>query len=312
MSTQLLIVIGTAFGLLMFIPAFWLLHESQRQQKFAARIRLITGKPIVPRHAPRWPALRGTATRIMSAVGQAILRSGIVPGQTQSELEETLDAAGLRGTQAVGVFIGAKIIMVLGMPVLTVLADQQLPLPPMLTLLLPVASAVIGMILPDQAIGWARSRYLRRLQQGLPDMLDMMVICAQAGLGIGPIIIRVATELRTSYPEICSELAKTATEMQVLSDSRVAIRNLGARTGLEPLKRLGITLTQAMQYGTPLSEALRVLAAELRQQMLNRFEARAARSPVLMTLPTALFILPCVFIIAGGPAIIQVMRMFKN
>jgi tight adherence protein C len=138
------------------------------------------------------------------------------------------------------------------------------------------------------------------------------VICAQAGLGLGPAIIRVAAEMQNSYREIAAELEKTANELQVMSDSRIAILNLGTRTGLDSLKRLSTTLAQTLQYGTPLSDALRVLSAEMRQEMLTRFEARAARLPVLLTMPTVIFIMPCVFLIAGGPAMIQLMRNFSH
>ena len=312
MSTPALVVIAATFGVLMVIPALWLVRETQRQQRFAARVALIIGVPEVRRRPSGWHSFHGSLTRMTSAMGQAVLNSGVLPNRTLSELEQTLEAAGLRGSQKIGIFVGAKIMLALGLPALTLLLDRRLTLTPMLGVMLPAAAGVVGMILPDKVIGWARKRYVNRLLQGLPDMLDMMVICAQAGLGIGPIIVRVATELRLTYPEIAMELEKTATELQVLSDSRAAIRNLGVRTGLDPLKRLGVTLTQAMQYGTPLSDALRVLAAELRQQMLNRFEARAARLPVLLTIPTALFILPCVFIVAGGSAIIQIMRVFNH
>ena len=91
----------------------------------------------------------------------------------------------------------------------------------------------------------------------------------------------------------------------------MALTNLGTRTGLDCLKRLGSTLIQTMQYGTPLSAALRVLAAELRQETLTKFEERAARLPVLLTLPMILFILPCVFLVVGGPAVIQVVNVMK-
>jgi tight adherence protein C len=104
----------------------------------------------------------------------------------------------------------------------------------------------------------------------------------------------------------------TAHELQMITDSRVALLNLGKRTALDSFKRLGATLVQTIQYGTPLSDALRTLSAEMRQEMLTRFEAKAARLPVMLTLPTALFILPCVFLIAGGPAIIQVMKTFSH
>ncbi|HET6236424.1 MAG TPA: type II secretion system F family protein [Acetobacteraceae bacterium] len=93
-----------------------------------------------------------------------------------------------------------------------------------------------------------------------------------------------------------------------MSDSRVALGNLGARTGLDSVKRLVTTLIQTMVYATPLTDALRMLSAEMRQVTLTRFEARAARLPVQLTLPTVVFILPCVFLIVGGPAVIQVVH----
>ena len=93
--------------------------------------------------------------------------------------------------------------------------------------------------------------------------------------------------------------------------TEVTLAVYGPTAVIDAYKRLASTLIQTMQYGTPLTEALRTLSAELRQDALTRFEARAARLPVLLTMPTILFILPCVFIIAGGPAILQIMRAFS-
>jgi tight adherence protein C len=178
--------------------------------------------------------------------------------------------------------------------------------------LLPAGSAILGLLAPDWLVGKQRQRYTQRIEQGLPDALDMLVICAQAGLGMGPAIVRVASELQYAYREIAAEFAQTASELQIMSDSRTAILNLGSRTGLEPLKRLATSLLQTMQYGTPLTDALRVLATEMRQEVMTKREAKAARLPVMLTLPTMVFILPCVFLIAGGPAIIQVMHSLSH
>ena len=92
----------------------------------------------------------------------------------------------------------------------------------------------------------------------------------------------------------------------------MAILNLGQRTGLEPLKRLSTTLVQTLQYGTPLASALRVLSAELRGETMIRFEAKAAKLPVLLTIPMIVFILPCLFLVVGGPAIVQVRAMMHG
>jgi tight adherence protein C len=167
------------------------------------------------------------------------------------------------------------------------------------------------LVAPDWLIRRKRNQYQQRLERGLPDALDMMVICAQAGLGFGAAVVRVGIELQSAHWAVAQELAQTANELQVMSDSRIALTNLGKRTGVDGYRRLGTTLVQTMQYGTPLTDALRSLSAEMRQELLVKFEARAARLPLLLMLPTMLFILPCVFLIAGGPAVIQIMRAFN-
>jgi tight adherence protein C len=171
----------------------------------------------------------------------------------------------------------------------------------MLVTLMPVGAGVLGLMLPDMIVKQMRKRFMARLEKGLPDALDMMVICAQAGLGLGPAIIRVADEMKLSYRDLAIEFSLTANELQIMSDTRIALHNLGQRTGLEAFRRLAMTLIQTIQYGTPLTDALRTLSAEMRQEALTAFEESAARLPTMLTLPMIIFILPCVFLIAGGP-----------
>lgn len=312
MMNPLLIFAGLGFSIMMVLSSIWMMQQMKRQERFTARVAMLHGTGDAAKRASGSEELRKAVLRIASTVGSAILKTGLVPAKTLSELERTLAASGLHGPQGIGVFIGAKILLLFGLPALVWLVSGDLPLPPMLLNLLPMVAALIGLMLPDKIIGGMRKRYVKRLEQGIPDTLDMMVICTQAGLGLGPAILRVAAELRMAYPEAADELDTTATEMQLLSDSKVAIAQLGTRTGLESLRRLSATLIQSLQYGTPLSDALRVLSAELRQGMLNRCESRAAKLPVMMTLPTIAFILPCVFLVAGGPAIIQLVRAFSH
>ena len=312
MNTHLLLAAGFVFALIMMGSSIWMLRTIRREERVAARVRVIHGQPPVIRKSAEPQAIRAAIVNGIAAVGQAILRSGMVSARTLSELENTLAASGLRGAQGVGVFIGGKILLMAGLPALIWVTLQHFGISGIMVTLLPAASGVIGLLAPDWLIGQQRKRYLARIETGLPDALDMLVICAQAGLGLGPAIIRVAAEMQNSYREIAAELEKTANELQVISDSRIAILNLGTRTGLDSLKRLSTTLAQTLQYGTPLSDALRVLSAEMRQEMLTRFEARAARLPVLLTMPTVIFIMPCVFLIAGGPAMIQLMRNFSH
>ncbi|HQU03029.1 MAG TPA: type II secretion system F family protein, partial [Acetobacteraceae bacterium] len=142
--------------------------------------------------------------------------------------------------------------------------------------------------------------------------LDMLVICADAGLALESALVRVAGELRGMNAPLADELTQTSRELQMSADMRTALQNLGDRTGIEVLKRLATTLIQSLQYGTPLTQAMRSLSAEMRQEALIKFEERAAKLPVLLTIPMILFNLPCLFMIMAGPAIINVLKTIHN
>ncbi|MEJ0016008.1 MAG: type II secretion system F family protein [Acetobacteraceae bacterium] len=311
MNNMLLLSAGAVFMLMLVGSGLIMLRQSRQQDRYAARVRLIHGQAPAQRAAPEPDAIRIASMRVIAALGQIILRSGVLSASTRAEFEHTLAASGLHGTNGLAVYVGAKIMLAAALPVMAIVLLHNVEMPGMLNTLLPPGAGIVGLMAPDWVLGRRRKRYQHHLELGLPDALDMMVICAQAGLGLGPTVVRVATELQNAHWEVAQELAQTANELQMVSDSRIALINLGSRTGIEAYKRLGTTLIQTMQYGTPLTEALRTLSAELRQDALTMFEARAARLPVLLTLPTILFILPCVFLIAGGPAIIQIMRAFN-
>jgi tight adherence protein C len=299
---------GGMFLMAMVTAAFMLLKDMRGQERYFSRVRQIHGEQrLTTVRVERLP-LREMIGRSISGLGQTILNCGLVPAATKGQLETMLRAAGIRGEQSVGVFFGAKMGMMIGLPVLVWLSIRNSSWSALLITFLPLATGVLGLILPDMIVKQMRKRFIGRLEKGLPDALDMMVICAQAGLGLGPAIIRVADELKLSYRDLATEFSLTANELQIMSDTRIALHNLGHRTGLEAFRRLAMTLIQTIQYGTPLTDALRTLSAEMRQEALTAFEESAARLPTMLTLPMIIFILPCVFLIAGGPAIVQVMH----
>jgi tight adherence protein C len=166
---------------------------------------------------------------------------------------------------------------------------------------------MLGLLLPESIANNIRKRHLAKVEVGVADALDMLVICADAGLALEAGLARVSVELGVLNGPLSMELTQTSRELQIGSDMRMAMEALGARTGLDTLKRLATTLAQSLQYGTPLTQALRSLSAELRQEALVKFEEKAGRLPTLMTLPMILFILPCVFLVVAGPAIINVL-----
>jgi tight adherence protein C len=299
---------GGFFFLAMAMGAWFLMRDMRVQERYGWRIRQIHGEERVNGFKPDKVELREVFTRNVSGIGQLIISSGLLPAATKGQLETMLRGAGIRGEHAAGVFFGAKMGLTCLLPLLVWLLVRSTGFSPMMNLFLPVGSGIFGLVLPDMIVKQMRKRFMTRLEKGLPDALDMMVICAQAGLGLGPTIVRVADELRHSYRDLAVEFSLTANELQILSDTRIALHNLGQRTGLEGFRRLAMTLIQTIQYGTPLTDAMRTLSAEMRQEALTAFEESAARLPTMLTLPMIIFILPCVFLIAGGPAIIQVMH----
>jgi tight adherence protein C len=140
------------------------------------------------------------------------------------------------------------------------------------------------------------------IRKGLPDALDLMVICAEAGLTVDAAFGRVARELGKAYPELGDEFALTSIELGFLTDRRQAFENLATRIDLEAVRGVVATMIQTEKYGTPLASALRVLSAEFRNERMMRAEEKAARLPAIMTVPLILFILPVLFIVILGPA----------
>jgi tight adherence protein C len=152
---------------------------------------------------------------------------------------------------------------------------------------------------------WLKNRIDKRtaaIRKGLPDALDLLVICAEAGLTVDAAFSRVARELGKAYPELGDEFALTSIELGFLTDRRLAFENLARRIDLDSVRGVVTTMIQTEKYGTPLASALRVLSAEFRNERMMRAEEKAARLPAIMTIPLILFILPVLFIVILGPA----------
>ena len=150
------------------------------------------------------------------------------------------------------------------------------------------------------------------IRKGLPDALDLLVICAEAGLTVDAAFNRVAKELGRAYPELGDEFALTAIELSFLTERRMASENLAYRVDLDSVRGVVTTMIQTERYGTPLASALRVLSAEFRNERMMRAEEKAARLPAIMTVPLILFILPVLFIVILGPAACSISDAFSG
>ena len=225
-------------------------------------------------------------------------------------LHERLQQAGLRSRDAVVVFRFFKIAGPIAFGALAFVLVYLLEFghlesgPRLIACAAAVAAGFFG---PDLYISNRTTKRHQALQKALPDGLDLLVICAESGLALDAALDRVANEIGGASPELGEELALTAVELGFLPDRRQALLNLNRRTNLPAVRGVVNTLIQTEKYGTPLSQSLRVLAHEYRDQRMLAAEEKAARLPATLTVPMIVFILPVLFIVLIGPAIISVM-----
>jgi len=270
--------------------------ESMRQQLLAAR----------------------RSGRGLAAVGlmrEAVTRLNLLRSRHAADARNMLVQAGIRSRDAMVGFLFARI----SLPVLfgiMLLADTKifhlLPIPPAYDFVPPMVGVLIGFYAPTIYLRNASAKRAKQLQRSLPDGLDLMVICAEAGLSLDASLIRVSRELGNGSPELAEELAITAAELTFLPDRRMAFDNLNTRTNSEGIRAVVNTLQQTAKFGTPLAQSLRVLAAEMRTARMTRAEEKAARLPALLTVPMILFILPTLFIVLLGPAGIGIVDTFAQ
>ena len=233
----------------------------------------------------------------------------------QDKIARQLKRAGIRSSEAVGVFISAKLaISTIGalISLLVMLSFGLFEGQSVLQLIVVLGSFVLTGIIPDVVLSRMATSRQDRLITALPDALDLMVICAEAGLSLDVTIERVGREIEMAAPDLSRELIATSDDLKINKDRTQALDDFADRADVQPVKSLVGTLRQTLKYGTSLGHSLRVLADETRNTRMLRIEEKAARLPALMSLPIILFILPCVFIIVAGPAMLEVMKIMPS
>ena len=255
---------------------------------------------------------RTTAVGVMH---ETVTRLNLLRSKHATEARNMLAQAGIRSRDAMVGYLFARITLpfVLG---IALLADNKvfhvLPVPPNFAFVLPFAGVLIGFYAPIVYLRNAAAKRAKSIKLALPDGLDLMVICAEAGLSLDATLQRVSRELGHGNSELAEELGMTAAELTFLPERRLAFDNLNARTNSDGIRAVVNTLQQTAKFGTPLAQSLRVLAAEMRQARMTRAEEKAARLPALLTVPMILFILPCLFIVLLGPAAIGLIDTFAH
>jgi tight adherence protein C len=230
----------------------------------------------------------------------------MLQGEQVLKAQQRLMQAGIRSKDLAFVVIFARFVMPLVFGTIVIVGVYVLDWFPHWGLFKKyglVATTLIGSYkAPDIFLKNRISKRSAAIRKGLPDALDLLVICAEAGLTVDAAFNRVARELGKAYPELGDEFALTSIELGFLTDRRMAFENLANRIDLDSIRGVVTTMIQTEKYGTPLASALRVLSAEFRNERMMKAEEKAARLPAIMTVPLILFILPVLFIVILGPA----------
>ena len=179
-------------------------------------------------------------------------------------------------------------------------------------LLAAAGGAVAGWIAPVLWISRQLKRRNRSVATGIPNALELLVVCVEAGLSLEDGLQRIAHELKNSQPALSDELALTWAEVNILPDRTQALANLAERINDASLRSVVGVLTQGLRYGTPLAQALRAGVTEMRNDQMMSLDERASRLPALMTVPVMLFIMPSLFLLVGGPAVLRALDMFQH
>jgi tight adherence protein C len=266
----------------------------------------------------RAPAARGrgqASDDAMAVINRLIQRVNVMRDKRGDQLAAKLARAGWRSKDAVSLYLFGKLALPLAAGAtagayLFLLVGFGLPLMAKLAGL--IAAALVGSHLPELIVKNKTAKRAKAIQRAMPDALDLMVICAEAGLSLDASFKRVAHEIKPACPELADEYALTLLELRFMPERRRALEHLADRVNLPGMTALVNTLFQTEKFGTPLAQALRVLAAEMREQRMMKAEEKAARLPALMTIPLILFILPALFIVLMGPAGMDIAAAFSD
>ena len=263
----------------------------------------------------------GSATSITTGTGKVaavvnLLSKLSLPeeGWQSSKVRLKFLQAGIRNKNAPRYYFAVKTLLTLVLPAALALllhfTQPRMPIP--LAMLLVLLTAAAGYYLPELLLRFITNKRIGRMRDSLPDMIDLMVICTESGMGIDAAITRISREMARFNPDLAQEFYLSALEMRAGANRIEALRNLVLRTRLADLEDLVSVLVQADKFGTGLAEALRVQSDMMRSRRTQRAEELAAKIPVKMVLPLVLCIFPTLFLVLLGPAAIQLIQAFSN
>ena len=259
------------------------------------------------------------ALSYLSLVVAGILRvvAMLVPvgASERAKIGELLRQAGFQQRDALAIFLSLKMILMLAAGVAAgflAAGVEQFGGHSLLIGFAGVAGSVIGGLFPEAALRRLSARRRVRLSRALPDALDLMVLCVEAGYTFERALSMVSQELEPLAPDLAAELASVEAELRLGADRRHVLQGLYARTGAEGLRDFAMTVVQGERYGTPMGQSLQNIARNERVQRAARIEAQAGRLPVIMSLPMLLLVVPGILLLMGGPAFMMAIEAIQG
>ncbi len=242
------------------------------------------------------------ANRALVSIGK------LVPGGTSTRAQLMTTRAGFRSQTAVLAVRGVKVFLPIAL-VITVYLTGLYNYNPLLII---GGALIVGFLLPEVWILWKINARQDRLRRALPDALDLLVICVEAGLGLDQALMLVSQELKVVHRELSEELQLVNLEMRVGKSRLEALRELARRTGIDDVKALVAMLVQTERFGTSIASSLRVHSDDLRTRRRQRAEEASAKTTIKMVPVLVVFIFPALMVVIIGPAVIMLMRQFIN
>jgi tight adherence protein C len=315
-SIDTLINLLMLLALLAGLTIWWAVKNGGRRGRIAERVRQAAQiqRAVADQldEYDKGDGFRQRLTRRLASVGD---RLPLFDAKYRLKLQKDLLRSGYRSRSAVSILLAIKFAIGLICAALAVTLGSQIPMVgqyPAVRFMLMMFVFIVGMIVPEYIVTFRAMRRRRAMEAYLPDALDLLVICTNAGNSLGVSIRRVADELLSICPPLADEFTLTADELKLSGDSTRALHALADRINLPAIRALIATLTQSMRYGTPITQALRTLSRTERLAHIVSLEEKAAKLAPKMVVPMMLFILPSVVAIAAGPAVIQLINVMAK
>ena len=226
------------------------------------------------------------------------------------QLRTIVQSSGLNPHRTLSIWIGVKTISMFLFPIMAVVAGQLFGKPLSDTLVFGLMGVVIGIMGPRLILLMLTRRFNAAIRLGTPDMIDLLVVCSEAGMGLESALERVAEEMNQTNPAMSRVLYGLLDDLRILPNRSEAFEKLASTS--DGLRRFGTMVSQSLQYGTPLSQALRSIAIDLRRERITNLEERAHKLGAKLTIPMVLFLLPAMFVILGGSPFLHLVRTFSS